>query len=96
MASDTGTVVHPHTGMIISAKHSDTLSMHPSDPGSARGTSNWEKSYARGNWKAHIALSATVRALRDVWRLETHIVAKEGDKLLFERDDIKEFARDSN
>ncbi|AZO35981.1 CocE/NonD family hydrolase [Mesorhizobium sp. M2A.F.Ca.ET.037.01.1.1] len=96
MASDAGTVVHPHTGMVISAKHSDTLTMHPDDPSSARGTSNWEKSYARGNWNVHIALSATVRALRDVWRIETHIVAKEGDKLLLERDDVKEFARDLN
>ncbi|MER8747470.1 CocE/NonD family hydrolase [Mesorhizobium sp. M1004] len=96
LASDTGTVLHPHTGMIVSAKHTDTLTMHPDDPNSARGTSSWEKSYIRGDWNVHIALSATVRALRDVWRIETHIVAHDGEELVLERDDIKEFARDLN
>ncbi|RUW61503.1 hypothetical protein EOA31_36930 [Mesorhizobium sp. M4B.F.Ca.ET.049.02.1.2] len=96
LGSDAGTVLHPHTGMIVSAKHTDTLIMHPDDPNSARGTSTWEKSFKRGEWNVSIALSTTVRALRDVWRIETHIVAKEGDKLLLEREDVKEFARDLN
>lgn len=96
VVSDTGTVLHPHTGMIVAARLTDTFSVHPDDPNSARGTCTWDKSYARGDWKVSIAVSATVRALRDVWRMETHIRAHDGDELVLEREEIREFPRDLN
>ncbi|MER9254427.1 CocE/NonD family hydrolase [Mesorhizobium sp. M0598] len=96
LSSDTGAVLHPHTGMIVSAKHTDRFTVHPDDPNTARGTCAWEKSYARDDWKVRIAVSATVRALRDVWRIETSIVAHDGEEVVLERDEVKEFARDLN
>ncbi|TIO74072.1 MAG: CocE/NonD family hydrolase [Mesorhizobium sp.] len=96
VTSDMGTVLHPHTGMIVSAKSADTFTVHPDDPTAARGTCTREWSYARGDWKVRIAISATVRALRELWRIETRIVAHDGEELVLERDEVKEFARDLN
>ncbi|ESZ22989.1 CocE/NonD family hydrolase C-terminal non-catalytic domain-containing protein, partial [Mesorhizobium sp. L2C067A000] len=96
VTSNTGTVLHPHTGMIVSAKRTDTFTVHPDDPSTARGTCTQEWSYARGDWKVRLAISATVRGLRELWRIETRIVAHDGEELVLERDEVKEFARDLN
>jgi hypothetical protein len=37
-----------------------------------------------------------VRALRNVWRIETHLVAREGDKIIIDREEVKKFPRDLN
>ena len=94
--SDGGTVLHPHTGMIVSARQTETFTVHPNDPNSARGNVTWDKSFARGDWTVRLSVSATVRALRDVWRMETHITAHAGDELVLDRDEVKEFPRDLN
>ncbi|MER9951477.1 CocE/NonD family hydrolase [Mesorhizobium sp. M0047] len=96
VTSDMGTVLHPHTGMIVSAKSTDRFTVHPDDPNSARATCTRERSYARGDWKVCVKVSATVRGLRDVWRIETRIVAHDGEELVLERDEVKEFVRDLN
>ncbi|MCO5081694.1 MAG: CocE/NonD family hydrolase [Rhizobiaceae bacterium] len=96
VVSDAGTVRHPHTGITLSARQTEKFIVHPDDPNSARGTVTWDKSYARGDWNVRISVSATVRALRDVWRMETHIVAHAGDELVLDRDEVREFPRDLN
>jgi putative CocE/NonD family hydrolase len=96
VVSDAGTVRHPHTGITLSARQTETFIVHPDDPNSARGTVTWDKSYARGDWNVRISVSATVRALRDVWRMETHIIAHAGDELVLDRDEVREFPRDLN
>lgn len=96
VVSDAGTVQHPHTGITLSARQTETFIVHPDDPNSARGTVTWDKSYARGDWNVRISVSATVRALRDVWRMETHIIAHAGDELVLDRDEVREFSRDLN
>ncbi|PWJ83834.1 hypothetical protein C8D77_1403 [Mesorhizobium loti] len=96
VVSDGGTVHHPHTGITLSARQTDVFVVHPDDPNSARGTVTWEKSYARGDWDARVTVSATVHALRDVWRMETHLVARAGDEVVVDRKEVKEFPRDLN
>ncbi|OHV60410.1 peptidase S15 [Mesorhizobium sp. LCM 4577] len=93
---DGGTVRHPHTGITLSARQTEVFTIHPDDPNSARGTVTWDKTYARGDWNARVSVSATVRALRDVWRMETHLVARAGDEVVVDREEVKEFPRDLN
>ncbi|MEQ1955423.1 CocE/NonD family hydrolase [Mesorhizobium yinganensis] len=96
LINDAGTVLHPHTGITLSAKHTEVFTVHPDDPNSARGTVTWNKAYSRGDWEARVSVSATVRALRDVWRMETHIVARDGDEIVVDRNEVREFPRDLN
>ncbi|ESZ56089.1 peptidase S15 [Mesorhizobium sp. L103C120A0] len=96
VVSDGGTVRHPHTGITVSARQTDVFVVLPDDPNSARGTVTWENSYGRGDWDVRVMVSATVRALRDVWRMETHLVARAGDEVVVDREDVKEFPRDLN
>jgi len=93
---DGGAVRHPHTGITLSARQTEVFTVHPDDPNSARGTVTWDKSYARDDWNARVSVSATVRALRDVWRMETHLVAHSGDEVVIDRQEVKEFPRDLN
>ncbi|RTM06210.1 MAG: CocE/NonD family hydrolase [Hyphomicrobiales bacterium] len=96
IVSDAGTVRHPHTGMTLSQRQTEIFVVHPDDPNSARGTVTWDKTYSRGDWKAGVSVSATVRALRDVWRMETHLIARAGDEAVVDRQEVKEFPRDLN
>ncbi|BCM17267.1 CocE/NonD family hydrolase [Mesorhizobium sp. J8] len=96
IVSDAGTVHHPHTGMTLSQRQTEIFTVHPDDPNSARGTVTWDKTYSRGDWNARVSVSATVRALRDVWRMETHLVARAGDEVVVDREEVKEFPRDLN
>ncbi|RUU58669.1 hypothetical protein [Mesorhizobium sp. M2C.T.Ca.TU.002.02.1.1] len=96
IVSDAGTVRHPHTGMTLTQRQTEIFIVHPDDPNSARGTVTWDKTYARGDWNARVSVSATVRALRDVWRMETHLVARAGDEVVVDREEVKEFPRDLN
>jgi hypothetical protein len=93
---DGGTVRHPHTGIILSQRQTEIFIVHPDDPNSARGTVTWDKTYSRGDWNARVSVSATVRALRDVWRMETHLIARAGEEVVVDREEVKEFPRDLN
>ncbi|MBZ9995102.1 CocE/NonD family hydrolase [Mesorhizobium sp. BH1-1-4] len=96
VVNDGGTVRHPHTGMVLSAKHVDRFTIHPEDPNSAVGTCTWDKSFGREDWQTRVSVKATVRALRDVWRIETHIIAHDGDEVVVDRNEVKEYPRDLN
>ncbi|WP_192385935.1 CocE/NonD family hydrolase [Mesorhizobium silamurunense] len=96
VVNDGGTVRHPHTGITLSARQTSVFIIHPDDPNSARATVTWEKSYVRSDWDARVMVSATVRALRDVWRIDTQLVARAGDLVVVDREEVKEFPRDLN
>ncbi|WP_137932618.1 CocE/NonD family hydrolase [Mesorhizobium comanense] len=96
VVNDAGTVRHPHTGMVLSARHVDRFTIHPDDPNSAVGTCTWEKSFGRGGWQTRVSVKATVRALHDVWRIETHLTAHDGDVVIIDRAEVKEYPRDLN
>lgn len=93
---DGGTVRHPRTGIILSQRQTEIFIVHPDDPNSARGTVTWDKTYSRGDWNARVSVSATVRALRDVWRMETHLIARAGEEVVVDREEVREFPRDLN
>lgn len=94
--NDGGTVRHPHTGITVSVCQRESFTIHPDDPNSAVGVCSVEKSYARDGWSVRISISATVRALRDVWRVETRMSAHSGDELVHASDEVKEYRRDLN
>jgi hypothetical protein len=94
--SDLGTVRHLHTGMVLKQQQIESFTVHPDDPTTARGTCSWTKIYQRNDWKVSIDVQATVRGLKDVWRMETHIVAKAGEEVVLDESQVKEFPRDLN
>lgn len=96
MAEDAGTVEHIGTGMVMSSRHSDIFTVHPDDPATARGTSHWEKSFSRGGWMTSVAMTTAVYGLRSFWRLETNLVAREGDEIVLNQAQLREYPRDLN
>jgi hypothetical protein len=95
--SDSGRVRHPHTGMIIHQKDTTDFSVHPDDPNSAVAVCSWDKVYERdGGWKVRVQVKATVRALREVWRMETSIRATAGDEVVVVEEKVRDFPRDLN
>ena len=66
-------------------------------PRSSVATCTWDKAFARDTgWKVTISVKATVRALRDVWRMETEIIAKDGDEVVKQESRSRDFPRDLN
>ena len=93
-SADTGRVRHRHTGMIVHYLDEDRFEIHPCDPASARGTAAWRKSYERGDWQAEVETEVTVEALKDVWRVTAHLIAREGGTEIFRRDWSEDVPRD--
>ncbi len=82
---DTGRVRHLHTDMTVRYVDEDQFRIHPDDPNSATATMRWHKSYGRGDWQAEVAVSVTVAALRDVWQIDAHLEARDGEGLVAEK-----------
>lgn len=94
---DAGSFRHPHTGMMLTQKSTETFSIKAGDPNSATATCTWDKVYARDTgWKVTLSVKATVRALRDVWRMETEILARDGDEVVKQETQVRDFPRDLN
>lgn len=94
---DAGSVRHPHTGMMLTQKSTESFAVRTGDPNSATAICTWDKTYARDTgWKATLSVKATVRALRDVWRMETEILARDGDELVKQETQVRDFPRDLN
>jgi hypothetical protein len=83
---DTGLVTHLHTGITLRAASWDIFRIHPDDPNSAQGTCRWEKSFARGDWRAELETEVQVSARADVWRIRAHLVARDADGVVAEAD----------
>jgi uncharacterized protein len=83
--------------MIQTQKSTETYSVHPDDPNSAVAICTWDKVFARDTgWKVTLSVKATVRALRNVWRMETEITAKAGDEVVKQENRSRDFPRDLN
>lgn len=91
---DTGSVRHTHTAMTVRYRDEDRFVIHPDDPNSAHGTCTWKKSYARGDWRAEVDATVSVRALEKVWRISAELVARDGENEIFRRDWNEDIARD--
>jgi len=93
-ASDTGRVRHDHTGITIQYLNEDRFDVLPYDPNSATGTSFWRKCYARNDWQADVETLIRVEALRNVWRINASLIAREGGTEIFRRDWHEDVPRD--
>jgi hypothetical protein len=91
---DTGLVTHLHTGITLRAASWDIFRIHPDDPNSAQGTCRWEKSFARGDWRAELETEVQVSARADVWRIRAHLVARDADGVVAERTWEEDVPRD--
>ena len=80
--NDTGLVRHVHTGLEIRETAFEEYSIHPDDPNSAKGTCNWTKHYARGDWHADLETSITVRALKKKWKIDASLKASDADGIV--------------
>lgn len=92
--SDSGEVTHLHTGMTVRDACRETFSLHPDDPNSAKGTCVWTKSYRRGDWRAEVDATVSVRALRDSWHITATLAARDADGVVAERHWDEDVPRD--
>jgi hypothetical protein len=92
--SDSGQVRHEHTSIECDITTTDRFSIRADDPNSAMTSAEWSKTYVRGDWRARVVTVATVRALRDVFRIQATLSAYDGDELFFERSWDEDVARD--
>lgn len=91
---DSGVVRHAHTDLTLRNLNTDTYLIHPDDPNSARVTSDWLKTYARGNWQAEVETSSTIAALGDVWQIEVTVIARENGEEVFRKTYAEDVPRD--
>ncbi len=92
--SSTGTETHVHTGLQVERASTERFEIHPDDPNSAIGTCHWCQSYSRGDWKAETRTDVSVYALRDCWRIEASLVARDADGIVVERQWNEDVPRD--
>lgn len=92
--SDEGLVRHEHTGLELAISNADRFGIHPDDPASAWASSDWKKSFTRGDWTASVETSTKVQALRDVFRVTGRVVASDAEGVVFERDWAEDIPRD--
>ncbi len=92
--ADTGSVRHAHTGLTVRYSDEDRFEIHPDMPNSARGTCNWHKSYARGDWNAEVDATVSVEARAKDWRITARLVARSGGTEIFERTWSEDVPRD--
>ena len=92
--SGTGTETHVHTGLKVERVSNERFEIHPDDPNSAIGTCDWCQSYSRGDWKAETRTEVRVHALRDCWRIEASLVARDANGLVAERQWKEDVPRD--
>jgi putative CocE/NonD family hydrolase len=91
---DTGLVTHLHTDITLRAVSRTTFRVHPDDPTTAEGVCSWQKSYARGDWRAELDAEVRVKALADVWRITATLTARDRDGTVAERHWSEDVPRD--
>ena len=92
--SSIGTETHVHTGLEIKRFSNERFEIHPDDPNSAIGNCHWCQSYSRDDWVAETRTDVSVHALRDCWRIEARLVARDADGVVAERKWTEDVPRD--
>ena len=92
--SSIGTETHVHTGLEIKRFSDERFEIHPDDPNSAIGACHWCQSYSRGEWKAETRTDVSVYALRDCWRIEASLVARDANGIVVKRQWNEDVPRD--
>lgn len=93
-SSSAGPATHMHTGLTVKRSSSERFHIHPEDPNSATGTCRWCESYSRDDWKAEVRTEVSVHALRDCWRIEASLVARDAEGVVAERKWNEDVPRD--
>jgi uncharacterized protein len=92
---DTGLVTHVHTGITLRAVSRAAFRIRPDDPNSAEGSCRWQKSFARGAWRADLDAEVRVAAHADVWHVTASLTARDQDGLVAERTWEEDIPRDA-
>jgi len=81
-------------GLITGGVGSETHTIDPDDPLSARSTTHWTQELERDDWKVRTETFSAMRADATHFHLTGRIEAYEGDVLIFERDFAENLERD--
>ncbi len=93
-SSSAGPATHMHTGLTVKRSSSERFHVHPEDPNSAIGICRWCEAYSRDDWKAEVRTEVSVHALRDCWRIEASLVARDAEGVVAERKWNEDVPRD--
>jgi hypothetical protein len=69
----------------LTALGTETYVVHPDDPTSARAVARRTAALARGDWRPRIETVSTLSLEDGAWRLESELVARDGDDVVLER-----------
>ncbi|MDJ0631263.1 MAG: CocE/NonD family hydrolase [Rhodobacter sp.] len=92
--ADTGRNRHLHTGIETRYTTDEVFRIHPDDPNSAVCEIKWQKTYARGEWRASVATQVRVEALADTWYITASLEARDGEEIVAARDWSERIQRD--
>ena len=83
---DSGTRRHEHTGLEISMASQHRFGIKSDDPTAAWASADWQKGFARGDWRARLETTARVDALGDTFRVRARVRARDGDELIHDHE----------
>ena len=72
-------------GVELTALGSETYSVRPTDPTTARAVARRTAAFGRGDWHVRIETESTLTFADDDWQLESALVATEGETVVFSR-----------
>jgi predicted acyl esterase len=81
-------------GLVNGSATTETWTIHPDDPLSARGEIVWTQTLSRNEWSVRTETSSSMRSDAENFHLAGRIEAYEGERLVFERDFEEAVQRD--
>lgn len=89
-----GPLTHKHTDLTLSEESEELYSIHPDNSTTAKVECTKDKTFQRGTWQASLRTHVTVEAKVDTWHINAKLEAREGDKVVFQRDWQEDIERD--
>ncbi|MCP5087113.1 MAG: CocE/NonD family hydrolase [Rhodobacteraceae bacterium] len=82
---DRGAIEDLTTGLVTGARVSETFSVRPADPGSARADFRWDRTLSRGDWSVSSAARVEMTAEAGTFAINMSLSANVGDSQVFDR-----------
>jgi len=91
---DEGKIVYnEHEGWTIESTHDERMSIHPSDPLSAKLDLTWTESFERGSWRVSSTTHTVLSSSRSHFHVQGELEAREGDEVVHARRWSRDFPR---